>query len=294
MSSWGSVSLKSKLKYTDLYCRLSKSGYGTNFQNFLMCYLFTKYKKQKLYLCDTTNNISNSFHLILDTFQTPSNIIYTNKSGISIFQNSITELNIFLMNLTDEIICSEARSIFRWNLLTQKKIDNLLLDAAFPDFDIGIHIRTGDKITTGEMNKIRLDTYVSAIKELQAKPNINIYIMTDNTSIISKLKEIVDPKCSLYSLTPPISFSTGHVQSEFNNKPTADKMAAYYHFLTELHILQRCPQIICTYSSNIGRFLYMTREPNTNIKSLDIQEFTILHDMTAIKKSQTTGYEGSI
>ena len=116
MSSWGPVSLKSKLKYTDLYCRLSKSGYGTNFQNFLMCYLFAKYKKQKLYLCDTTNNISNSFHLILDTFHTPLNVVYTNKSGLTIFQNTITELNNFLISLSDEIIRSEARSIFRWNI----------------------------------------------------------------------------------------------------------------------------------------------------------------------------------
>lgn len=72
----------------------------------------------------------------------------------------------------------------------------------------------------------------------------------------------------------------GHNQAEYNKRSVNDKMSSYYHFLSELHIMQRCSSIICTYSSNIGRFLYMTREPETKIKSLDTEQFTILHDMS--------------
>jgi hypothetical protein len=280
MSSWGQgLPSQSRLKYTDFFCKISKSGYGTNYQKFFMCYLYAKYMKKKLYLCDTTSNISQSFHLILDTFQPMSNIVYTNKNGLTIFDDKIIDMNKFLLTLTDDILCSEARNIFQLNIQTQQKVDALLLEQQFPPFDIGIHVRMGDKITSGEMKEIGLDIYINSIKDAQkrlGKDKVNIYVMTDNSQII---KSISDPSWSVYSLPSPIP-STGHDQRKFNSMSTNDKMAAYYHFLAELHIMQHCGSIICTYSSNIGRFLYLTRDPQATIKSLDVADFTILHDMS--------------
>ena len=276
------------LRYTDLFCKISKSGYGTNFQKFFMCYLYAKYLKQRLYLCDTTSNITESFHLILDTFQPVSNVVYTNKQGLTIFEDKITQLNKYLCTLTDTYICSEARTVFKLNAVTQEKVNTYLKSAAFPAFDIGIHIRMGDKITSGEMAAISLDTYRKAIQDAQIllkKDTLNIYVMTDNSPILSSLKEAANPSWSLYSLKPPIP-STGHDQKTFNAQPTKDKMESYYHFLSELHIMQRCPYIVCTYSSNIGRFLYMTREPGSIIQSLDIPIFTVLHDMDVFLKNK--------
>jgi len=286
MSSWSQgLPSQSRLKYTDFFCKISKSGYGTNYQKFFMCYLYAKYMKKKLYLCDTTSNISQSFHLILDTFQPISNVFYTNKSGLSIFDDKIVDMNKYLLTLTDDIICSEARSVFRFNVQTQEKINALLSEAQFPSFDIGIHIRMGDKITSGEMTAIAIETYINAIRDTQrtlGKDHINVYVMTDNPSII---QSISDPTWSVYFLTSPIR-SSGHDQLTFNAMSTNDKMAAYYHFLAELHIMQRCSSIICTYSSNIGRFLYLTRNPSSTIKSLDVAEFTILHDMSIFLKAR--------
>lgn len=156
MSSWGQVANSSRLKYTDLFCKVSKSGYGTNFQKFFMCYLYARNLKQRLYLCDTSSNISQTYHLILDTFQPLQGITYTNKKGITIFEDKIIELNKFLLTLSDDEICSKARETFKWSSSVKEKID-ARLSRVKCTFDLGIHIRTGDKITSGEMDSIPLE-----------------------------------------------------------------------------------------------------------------------------------------
>lgn len=286
MSSWGQPNQSQfKLKYTDIFYRVSKFGHGSNFQNFLKCLLFSKHLKKPLYLCDTTNNISETLHLILDTFESIPNVKYTNKKGLTVFEDKLIELNNFLSKLSPDDIYREARVIFKWSQKIQSIINSTLSESAFPQFDLGVHIRTGDKITSGEMKAISLDTYVAAIREAQTsmgKSTMSIYVMTDNSSIISQLKAISDPSWSLYYLEPPIKAETGHDQATYNKRSVNDKMASYHHFLTEIHILQRCPYIVCTYSSNIGRFLFMTREPGVEIKSLDWPVFTILHDISSL------------
>lgn len=281
MSSWGQPALnQNKLRYSDLFYRISTSGYGTNFQQFFMCYLYARHVKKPLYFCDTTSNLSSTYHLITDTFQPIKGIIYTGKSGISVFQDKVIEMKEYLSGLTDEFLRGEARSIFRFNLKTQEIIDAAI--SHLPQIDIGIHIRMGDKITSGEMAAISLSTYAAAIKEAQAlteRETVNIYVMTDTPSVIESLKCLLDANtCVLYSIPSPI-VSEGHDQRTFNKMEASQKMAAYYHFLSEFHIMRRCPHIICTYSSNIGRMLCLTREPGTEIRSLDVPTFTILHDM---------------
>jgi len=264
----------SRLKYTDFFHKISKSGYGTNYMGFFMSFLYSKYMKKKLYLCDTTSNISESFHLILDTFEANSVITYTNKRGFTIFEDKIIDLKKYLETLTHTFLCAEARSLFRLNSKTQTHISSLISAARFPNLDVGIHIRMGDKITTGEMKEISLNVYINAIRETGGR---NIYIMTDNIAVIDKIKE-AEPIWSIYSLPSPVPL-LGHLQREYNSRTTSDKIAAYYHFLAELHIIQRCPAIICTYSSNIGRFLYLTKEATSTIKSLDVPEFAIVEDL---------------
>jgi len=277
MSSWGQVAHQSRLKYTDLFCKMSKSGYGTNFQKFFMCYLYARHLKQRLYLCDTSSNISQTYHLISDTFQPLTGVTYTNKKGLTIFEDKVVELNKFLLTLSDDEICSQARTVFKWSNSVKEKIDARLSERQFPAFDLGIHIRTGDKITSGEMANIPLEKYLDEIKA--TIPFGSVYVMTDSSLVLPKLEALTN-NYTFYSLPSPIESEQGHDQTEFNKRSVNDKMALYYHFLTELHIMQRCPYIICTYSSNIGRFLYMTREPGVKIKSLDIPVFTILHDMS--------------
>ena len=245
-----------------------------------MAYLYSQHSNKIMYLNDTISTI-DSFHLILDIFKETKNVKYTSYKTLDIHDNNIKELVDYLSTLTEEYLCKQAAEIFKINNKTEMIIKDRISKSGIPDIDIGIHIRSGDKITAGEMKEIPLADYISAIKDMASNKGetVNIYLMTDNTSIIDKLKEISEPNWIFHAMEPPIPFTEGHDQRIFNSKLNADKIMALYHFLAEIYILQRCPNIICTYSSNIGRFLHLTREPNTAIKSVDVPHFSILQHM---------------
>lgn len=278
----------SRLSFDKLYWKASKSGYGTNFQSFLIGYLFAKYKKQPFFINDTTSNISESYHLIQDTFKNQPNVKFTQKKGISIFDDKIHEINTYLISLDTSIICEEAKRVFTLNSGLEEKINILKQD--IPQIDIGIHIRMGDKITTGEMKVIELQKYIDAMYEYKSilqKDAINVYIMTDNPNIIDAIKQKIDPTISIFNLQSEHLFSGGHNQREYNMLNSNIKYSLFVHFMTELTILQAASSILCTFSSNIGRFLYMTCKNPHMVKSLDIPHFTILHDMDIFLKNST-------
>ena len=64
-----------------------------------------------------------------------------------------------------------------------------------PDDFIGVHIRRGDKITTGEMDNISLKRYVSKIEEYDID---DVYIATDDISTINSIREALDNKYKIY------------------------------------------------------------------------------------------------
>jgi len=265
----------SNIRLTDLFCKLTKSGFCSNFFKYLMCYLYSKKINKTLYLNDIAN--INSFHLIRETFETAPRVSYVEYRSIDIYQDKIKDLVMYLGGLTEDYIYQEGKAVFKWNKkaldIISKRIDWL------PEFDVGVHVRTGDKIISGEMEEITLSSYISAIKDLGLeKSNLNIYLMTDNESVLDKMRA-AEPTWNFHILPPPISFKDGHDQKTFNSNVDSAKISAFHHFITELYILQKCPKIICTYSSNIGLFLYITRNENTFIRSLDIQKFSILQHM---------------
>jgi len=275
MSSWIQVQpSRTKIPSTELYLKMRKVGYCSEFQRFFMAFLYSKHISKPLYLCDTASNLSEVFHLILDTFDIGSNVQYTRKDGVEVFEDTAIELHNYISTLSEETLLQEARALFRWSTPTLKQMQKFFPKEKFvPNFDVGVHIRTGDKVTSGEMKAIPLKTYRAAIEDAQkalGKQKISVYVMTDNSMILPALKKLADPSWTLTSIPLPVQADEGHNQVLYNRRSTKDKMDSYYHFLTELYILQRCPQILCTYSSNVGRFLHLTREPASQIQSLDI------------------------
>ena len=269
MSSWLKNPQVISLAYNKLFCKTSTSGFGTNFFNFFMCYLYARSKNEILYLNDMKNNISSSYHLILDTFNESPNIKFTLYNGITIQQQDPIELNKYYLSLDIDFLKSEAKRIFKLKPDINNKITLLIKD--LPQFDIGIHIRTGDKISSGEMKPINQESYVNEITYFQKicnKTKLNIYLMTDSSNVIKKIKELAHESWSVYSLTSPSINPDGHLQKQFNTQPTSVKMGAFIHFLAEIRILQECPNVICTFSSNIGRFINLTGN-YLDIKSLD-------------------------
>ena len=269
MSSWFKSSQDKNLSYSKLFCKTSTSGFGSNFFNFFICYLYARSKNEILYLNDMTNNISNSYHLILDTFNESPNIRFTLYNGLTIQQQHPIELNKHYSSLDINFLKSEAKRIFKLKPDINHKITLLIKD--LPQFDLGIHIRTGDKISTGEMKPINLESYINEIRYFQKMSNktkLNIYLMTDSTNVIKKIKEVADESWSIYSLASPTINPDGHLQKQFNTQAVSVKMEAFIHFLAEIRILQESPSVICTFSSNIGRFINLTGN-YLDIKSLD-------------------------
>jgi len=269
MSSWIQQPITKALPVDSLYCSTSTSGYGSNFFNFFMCYLYARSQNKVLYLKDTKNNITDSFHLILDTFQELPGITYTLKNGMTVQQLYGNELKKFCVALDEEVLKVEAKRIFKLQPAIQTKIN--VLKKGLSSFDLGVHVRTGDKITTGEMKKIPLDFYLTEIKEFQTSSGLkklSIYLMTDSVTVIAYFKKKADPSWVIVSIPSPITNQDGHIQNQFNSYPIGMKMNAYIHFLTEIQILQSCPTVLCTFSSNIGRFLYLTGK---DVRSLDTE-----------------------
>lgn len=269
MSSWIQQPLSKGIPADSLYCSTSTSGYGFNFFNFFMCYLYARNQNKVLYLKDTKNNLTDSFHLILDTFQELPGITYTLKNGMTVQQLYGNELKKFCIQLDEDFLKMEAKRIFKLQPSIQTKIN--VLKKGLSSFDLGVHVRTGDKITTKEMAKIPLEYYFKQIAEFQAasgKKKISIYLMTDSATVIAQFKKKADPTWVIVSIPSPITNQDGHFQNQFNSYPIGMKMEAYIHFLTEIQILQTCPTVLCTFSSNIGRFLYLTGQ---DVRSLDTQ-----------------------
>lgn len=268
MSSWLNASAQKKLPIDVFFCRTSSSGYGSNFFNFFESYLFAQHKKQKLYLKDTKNNISKNYHLILDTFEDLPGIVYSPHDGFTLQQMYPKEMNLYYESMPESLKKQEARRIFRLRAPILEKIAKQR--KSLPPLDYGIHIRTGDKITTGEMKAIPLESYIKSTRDHQkqsGKSSLHIYIMTDSENALADFKEKADSSWIIYNIPSPISNPNGHVQANYNSFSTEVKMQAFHHFLTEIHILKDCPAILCTFSSNIGRFIRLLTD--SPIQSLD-------------------------
>ena len=221
-----------------------------------------------MYLHDFKNNLSKDYHLILDTIQPLPGVEFTILNGITIQQLYPLELNTFYNNLPKEFLIEQANRVFQWNSRTQLQIHSFKRN--LPRFDCGIHVRTGDKITTGEMKAIPFDQYIQRIQDFQRvskQQSLQIYLMTDSKKVIDYFQEKKDPSWTILSVPSPNRMLNGHTQELYNNQPREVVFQCFYHFLAELQILQECPHIICTFSSNIGRFLDLIKKGT--IESLD-------------------------
>lgn len=247
-----------------------------------MGYLYSKHLKRNFYIQDTTSNLGSNYHLIFDTFLRQPAIFFTEKRGLSLFVERAHHINEYIRGLSVTTICNEAKTVFQFRSDVLEKIQGCIRD--LPQMDVGVQIRTGDKITSGEMNAIPLEAYANAILNAQGEATrvINVYLMTDNPDVLESLKGLTNTSIHYHMLPHPSFLKGGHDQKTYNALPLETKLESFYHFWAELYILQRVPRCICTFSSNIGRFLYMTSEFRDGIQSLDKKEFNLMEHMPRV------------
>ena len=129
----------------------------------------------------------------------------------------------------------------------KQKIDGLRL----PNDYIGVHIRRGDKITSKEMQEIRLDKYINAIithKDISS----NVYIATDDISIINIIKEKL-LSCGFNIFYNILNKSTGFIEADFNNTSKQERQEETLNVLLDMEVLIHSKFFIGTYTSNLSR-----------------------------------------
>jgi len=134
---------------------------------------------------------------------------------------------------------------------TKEKLRERINFIGLPGVYIGVHIRRGDKITSKEMQEIRLDKYVNAIISHKSISS-NVYISTDDTSIIKNIKE------KLHSYGFKIYYnsqnkSTGFIEVEFNSASKQTRQEETLNVLLDMEVLIRSKFFIGTYTSNLSR-----------------------------------------
>jgi hypothetical protein len=286
MTSWIQAPPRKKVVEKSYFFQTNDSGFCSNFNQFLYAYVYTQSLSRTLEVYDMANAVSINFPLINNTFGDISGVVY--KDSMSANATNLRRDNFTLRSYLErmenasktsaESLRAVAQRIFQWNPSLITTIQEILSSANLPgEFDLGVHIRVGDKITTGEAKPIALDNYIRAVKSFQAsskKDTLAIFLMSDSLNVISEFKKKSDSSWKIYTLPPALPNPDGHVQNQFNISPSRVRLAAYNTFMAELLVMQSISNIVCTLSSNVGRFLYYTVEHAENILSLD-EKFSI-------------------
>jgi hypothetical protein len=253
----------------------NEQGLCANFNQFLYAYAYAESEKKSLSVYDMQNSISPSFPLIKSTFADISGVTYIDSmlpSAISLRRN-ISRVMDVAKGIPLATLRTTAQRIFQWNPQLTPIVKEIFDKAKLPGaFDLGIHIRAGDKITTREMASISIDRYIAATKKYQtdsALDELHIFIMTDTIPLRAAFIKKADPSWTIYYLPTQLPQPDGHSEVGFNGSPRRLKILAYNYFMAELIVMQSIPDILCTLSSNVGRFLYYTVEHEEGIMSLD-------------------------
>lgn len=269
MSSWASsASTKSKVIYG---FKPTTGGICSNLNQLLFSYLFCRKKDCPLYVLDHPNCVSDTFPIFQSLFQSRAGIHYVSEfpKGTKILEHKHIHSTLSVLS-NDDFKTAAKRFFTLLPAAHERMIAEIPVEISTATFDIGLHIRSGDKITQGEMQSISVETYRAAVLSCGIA-NPKIFVMTDNTTFLTQLKEVC-PSTWIWACMD--EDSSGHVQSQFNEQDQAKKEKEFYRFMAELSVLQTIPTVLVTYSSNVGRYLYLLCPSTCQIKSLDLPRWT--------------------
>jgi hypothetical protein len=269
MSSWSSLAnTKTKAIYG---FKPTTGGICSNLNQLLFSYLFCRKKQVPLYVLDHPNCVSDTFPMFQGTLEPISGLsyVYEFPKGTKVLEHK--HIHSTLSVLTNDDFKAAAKRLFTFLPAAKERIaSEIPVEISSTAFDIGLHIRSGDKITQGEMQSISIDVYRAALLNCRID-NPKIFVMTDNTDLLTRLKDACPSTWSWASMDEG---SSGHVQSHFNEQSQEKKEREFYRFMAELSIMQKIPTLLVTYSSNVGRYLYLVCPSTTNPLSLDLPHWT--------------------
>jgi hypothetical protein len=245
------------------YFQTTQEDICTNFNRLISAYLTCTRTSSLLYIHDSPNSVGVTFPMLQTILRENSSIKYLKEipdNSRVLGSNEIMN-NTFLQSINMTTLKRIARDLFFYNGDTQEKIMTRIRSAGLERtlFDVGVYIHSGDNI--------RMNEYVNALQSFSTrlgKKNLSIFVMTDNQKLSKDLR----------NASPP-NWTFGTLQ---NASFSQDYLDNFYQFLTELHILQNTPNLVVSYSNNVGRFLYLTsrfQHTADTILSLGVRQWSL-------------------
>lgn len=280
MTSWLNARITPKIvEKTSLLFETSTGGFCSQFNEFVYSYLYALSEKKGFVVNDMRNAISTTYPLIKNTFATSSDITFTDS-----YMNTATPMNrraiqlrSFLNIINTKVLRTEARKILQWAPELVGRLENIIRtnNISVASLNVGVHMRSGNNSSRTTQN-ISVDQYIQAVKKYQTDSKLNklnVFVMSDSQNRLGELQKKKDPSWTIYTIANPFLAAEGYVQASFNAAPARTRMESYTQFMAELYVIQRIPQIFSTFTSNVGRFLYLTTNDTTRVVSLDTPVF---------------------
>jgi hypothetical protein len=281
MSSWlgGSHSMIQKKRQDGYFFESRPLGFCSLFLNLFYCWLHARDTKMKLYFKETPNPVSLNYKLYTKTFLLPDTIIPVQEkhtSSLITIDNVQKYVSTRISFYTNEQLQDLAQGFFKFTqaMKDQMKDWKESQPLTLPQtIHAGIHIRSGDKITYGEMQSIPMKSYLDELNRMLSGIDAPvIFVMTDNYTLLQELQTISPASWKYITYTD--KSQNGHVQAEFNLMDFKKREQGYIQFLVELEIMRQLPRLIITYTSNIGRYLFLMKRKDTEVVSLDMKVFS--------------------
>lgn len=147
----------------------------------------------------------------------------------------------------DLLYCASElhKMVWRYNTVTQKRINSMIDALNLPKHYIGLHIRQGDKIT--EMKLFSPEDYMKVV--ISNSNCKNVFVLTDDYRVIEKLRTLY----SNYSFwTLCLSKEHGYNYEELMQLSSDERIAANVRLWASMDILEKADIFVGTYSANPG------------------------------------------
>ena len=276
MTSWLRVQRKANTSEREkayTFDVTNTEGFCSQFNNYLYSYATAVNNGRNLYVFDKTNAISPTFPLLKSTFISPDEVKFSDTSMPLFPKLTSGQTYPITKNMPFATLKAYSKKLFEVRPEILAECNKLLDSYPLPEnYDVGVHIRSGDKVTKRE---IPIERYIAALKLFQKTSGLDemsIFVMTDSYSLFESLRLGADPSWTLYTLDS--RDQTGYNNAEFRQLPLKNRQASYIKFLSELLIMRGINTVICTLSSNVGRWLYVNIKDDAVFKSLDVTTYT--------------------
>lgn len=275
MTSWIRVQPKKLVEQEkSFFFETFDSDACSNFNQYLYAYVYSVAEGRPLHIYDKTNNISMRYSLIQDAFSDMSGVVYRDSMPATA-SNTIKILPRIIAHVRAqpvEALRETAQTLFQWNPSLVNSIRESIAKVKLPgEMDLGVNLRLANDARASSVDEI-----VRAVKKFQTtskKSTLNIFVMKDNTLRMAEFAKKAEASWTLYTLPMPL---TDVSQRQTSRTAERDRIALHTYAMAELFLMQNIPDIICSFASSVGQFLYMTVAEPERIISLGVPKFSIM------------------